>query len=55
MGDVYGGLIQAENIPQNLINAVIVLEDKRFFQHFGVDIQGLSRAIFENIKEMRYS
>ena len=55
LGDVYGGLIQAENIPQNLINAVVVLEDKRFFQHFGVDIKGLSRAIFENIKEMRYS
>ncbi len=55
LGDVYGGLIQSENIPQNLINAVVVLEDKRFFQHFGVDIKGLSRAIFENIKEMRYS
>ena len=55
LGDVYGGLIQSENIPQNLINAVVVLEDKRFFQHFGVDIKGLSRAVFENIKEMRYS
>ena len=55
LGDVYGGLIKSENIPQNLINAVVVLEDKRFFQHFGVDIKGLSRAIFENIKEMRYS
>ena len=39
LGDVYGGLIQSENIPQNLINAVVVLEDKRFFQHFGVDIK----------------
>ena len=48
-------LVQSENIPQNLINAVVVLEDKRFFKHFGVDIKGLSRAIFENIKEMRYS
>ncbi len=55
LGDVYGGLIDSESIPQNLINAVVVLEDKRFFQHFGVDIKGLSRAIFENVKEMRYS
>ena len=55
LGDVYGGLIYAENIPENLINAVIVLEDRRFFDHFGIDFKGLSRAIFENLKDMRYS
>ena len=55
LGDVYGGLIYAENIPENLINAVIVLEDRRYFDHFGIDFKGLSRAIFENLKDMRYS
>ena len=35
LGDVYGGIIYSENIPKNLINALIVLEDKRFFEHFG--------------------
>ena len=55
LGDVYGGLIYPENIPENLINAVIVLEDRRFFDHFGIDFKGLSRAIFENLKDMRYS
>merc|ERR1711991_678042 len=55
LGDVYGGLIYAENIPKNLINAVVVLEDKRFFEHYGIDFKGLSRAIFENLKDMRYS
>ena len=55
LGDVYGGLINSENIPENLINAVIVLEDRRFFDHFGIDFKGLSRAIFENLKDMRYS
>ena len=55
LGDVYGGIILPETIPKNLINALIVLEDKRFFDHFGLDFKGLSRAIIQNIKEMRYS
>ena len=54
LGDVYGGLINSENISKNLINAVVVLEDKRFFNHFGVDMKGLSRALIQNLKEMDY-
>ena len=55
LGDVYGGLIYSENIPKNLINAVVVLEDRKFFEHYGIDFKGLIRAILHNIKEMRYS
>ena len=55
LGDVYGGLIYSENIPKNLINAVVVLEDKRFFEHYGIDFKGLSRAVLQNLKEMKYS
>lgn len=55
LGDVYGGLINAKNIPENLIKAVVILEDKRFFEHHGIDFIGLSRAILQNLKEMRYS
>ena len=55
LGDVYGGLIYSENIPKNLINAVVVLEDRKFFDHYGIDFKGLGRAILHNIKEMRYS
>ena len=55
IGDVYGGLLDANKIPENLIKAVVVLEDKRFFEHPGVDLTGLLRAIFHNFKEMKYS
>ncbi len=55
IGDVYGGLIYSENIPKNLVNAVVVLEDRRFFEHHGIDFRGLGRAILHNVKEMRYS
>ena len=30
-GDIYGKSIKYQNLPENLINAVIVTEDKRFF------------------------
>ena len=30
-GDIYGQTIQYKDLPKNLINAVIVTEDKRFF------------------------
>ena len=31
IGDVYGGLLDANNIPENLLKAVVVLEDKKIF------------------------
>ena len=52
-GDIYGQSISYEQLPQDLINAVIVTEDKRFFDHYGVDIRGVLRAAYENLKERR--
>ncbi len=52
-GDIYGQSIKYNNLPENLINAVIVTEDKRFFNHYGVDIKGVLRAIYVNLKERR--
>ena len=39
-----------DKIPQNLKNAVIATEDKRFYHHSGIDVIALSRAIYINIK-----
>lgn len=39
-----------EELPQIYINAVISVEDRRFYSHSGVDIIGVSRAILNNIK-----
>jgi penicillin-binding protein 1A len=33
-----------EQIPKQLINAVLATEDQRYFQHAGVDLPGLGRA-----------
>ena len=49
-GDIYGQTIQYKNLPKDLINAVIVTEDKRFFSHIGVDLKGIIRAAYVNLK-----
>ncbi len=52
-GDIYGKSIKFNKLPKNLINAVIVTEDKRFFHHYGVDVKGVLRAAYVNIRERR--
>ena len=52
-GDIYGQSIQYGDLPKNLINAVIVTEDKRFFFHPGVDLKGIARAAYVNLKARR--
>ena len=55
LGDVYAGSINQAKIPKHLANAVVVIEDKRFYSHLGLDFRGLARAILFNIKERRYA
>jgi penicillin-binding protein 1A len=42
--------IPLEDIPAHVINAVLATEDARFYQHFGVDVQGTFRALIENAR-----
>jgi penicillin-binding protein 1A len=42
--------IPLEEIPPNLIKAVLATEDARFFDHFGVDVIGTFRAALRNAK-----
>ncbi|MDO4266537.1 MAG: transglycosylase domain-containing protein [Eubacteriales bacterium] len=34
-----------EEIPENLINAFVAVEDKRFWEHNGIDLVSISRAV----------
>lgn len=43
--------VDLENIPQNLINAIIATEDKNFYKHKGYDVSGLVRSTFVNISK----
>lgn len=42
-------LVKLEDIPNNLINATIAIEDKHFFQHPGIDPTGIARSIYQAI------
>ncbi len=41
--------VELENIPDNLINAIIATEDKNFYKHHGYDVSGLIRSTFANV------
>jgi penicillin-binding protein 1A len=45
--------VRYDAIPENVRNAVLAAEDKRFFDHPGVDAIALGRILFTNVKEQR--
>ncbi|MCP4922717.1 MAG: PBP1A family penicillin-binding protein [bacterium] len=47
-GDLYGTMVQAGNLPPPVKNAILAVEDRRFYSHFGIDIFGLMRAAWAN-------
>ena len=42
--------VSLEDMPDHLIKAVLATEDRRFFEHFGIDFQGTFRAVLSNAK-----
>ena len=41
---------ELDELPDHFIKAVLATEDRRFFEHFGIDFFGLSRAMAENVR-----
>ncbi|MGT2935751.1 penicillin-binding protein PBP1A [Streptococcus castoreus] len=41
--------VTADSIPINLVNAITSIEDKRFFNHRGVDLYRIFGAVFHNL------
>lgn len=42
-------LVKFEEVPRQLVNAVIAIEDRRYYDHGGIDIRGIGRALTEDI------
>lgn len=42
--------IKFEDIPPHVKNAFLAIEDHRFYHHFGIDIGGIFRALWNNLR-----
>lgn len=47
-------LVSIKRIPQHLKDAVVAIEDERFFQHKGLDFRGITRAVLKNILNIEF-
>ena len=52
-GDQFGGMVTARTVSPHLHNAVIAVEDRRFYGHFGLSPRGIASAIRINLNEGR--
>ncbi len=48
-GEERRAYIKIENVPKNMKDAVLAIEDRRFYQHGGIDAKGVLRAIKNNV------
>ncbi|MBD9597262.1 PBP1A family penicillin-binding protein [Ensifer sp. ENS05] len=49
-GPYQGPYAQFDQFTPQLIDAVLSVEDRRFMDHFGIDIRGIGRALLRNLK-----
>jgi penicillin-binding protein 1A len=43
-----GDALRRDEFPDLLVNAVLAIEDRRFYRHYGVDVRGIARAMYAN-------
>jgi penicillin-binding protein 1A len=48
-GDLYGDHMTLDDVPKYLPEAIIAIEDRRFYKHFGIDVFGILRAGVRNV------
>ena len=48
------GYTKISELPQTYLEAVISVEDHRFYKHPGIDIISIGRAIINDIKAMEF-
>ncbi len=47
--------VSLKDIPQSLVSAVIAIEDRKFFDHWGVDLKRIVGAVFVNVGRRHYA
>lgn len=49
-GSRYGQAVAVDELPPYLVKAILSTEDRRFYEHRGVDLRGTLRALITNIR-----
>lgn len=47
--------ITIDQMPQQLVDAIVATEDRRFYEHSGVDFRSIARALWRDIRSMEYA
>ncbi|MCZ8251386.1 MAG: penicillin-binding protein 1B [Hylemonella sp.] len=59
IGGIYPGhnedrdLLRLSQVPQTLIDALIAIEDRKFYTHWGIDPRGIARALYKTLSGQR--
>ncbi|MDR1597459.1 MAG: transglycosylase domain-containing protein [Holosporales bacterium] len=52
-GDLFEEFLNVSDLPPHVINALLAVEDRRFYVHNGIDIIGVVRAMITNLRANR--
>ncbi|HKP11821.1 MAG TPA: PBP1A family penicillin-binding protein, partial [Blastocatellia bacterium] len=44
-------LVSYKDLPKDYVNAVVAIEDRQFFNHSGINVRGIARALFRDVSE----
>src|SRR5262249_44035323 len=47
--------VRFEEIPKHVIQGFLAAEDSKFYEHHGIDYNGILRAVFSNVLKGRYA
>ena len=47
-------LVRLADVPPLLVKAILAVEDERFYRHHGIDLVGIMRAMWVNLRTMSY-
>jgi len=59
IGGIYPGhnedrdLLRLSQVPKTLIDALIAIEDRKFYTHWGIDPRGIARALYKTLSGQR--
>lgn len=59
IGGIYPGhnedrdLLRLSQVPKSLIDALVAIEDRKFYSHWGVDPRGIARALYKTLSGQR--